>query len=181
MQNQVVSNALTRPVPSAEAGALPPTNWHRHFTVFDGLMGHHTDALIHLTAFAKMIGVILRPVTLSLKNNYALTSEKEILARITPRTKAIAIINPGNPTGTVLSPSERALVARIAKKKNLFIIADETYRDILFFGKPTTMLSDASIRDRVIAVDSASKRFSLPGAPTSQFRMQRCPGIPVPT
>ncbi|MEK9177250.1 MAG: pyridoxal phosphate-dependent aminotransferase, partial [Patescibacteria group bacterium] len=115
-------------------------------------------------SFAKMIGVNLRPVTLSLDNNYALPSENEILARVTSRTKAIAVINPGNPTGAVLTPAEQARIARIAKKKNLFIIADETYRDILFSGKPTSMLSISEVRDRVIAVDSASKRFSLPGA-----------------
>jgi len=115
-------------------------------------------------SFAKMIGVNLRPVTLSLKNNYALPPTKDILARITPKTKAIAVVNPGNPTGTVLTAPERARIAEIAKKKNLFIIADETYRDIIFSGKPTTMLSDGSVLDRVIVVDSASKRFSLPGA-----------------
>ena len=115
-------------------------------------------------SFGKMIGVSLRPVTLSIENNYALPKASVIKKAIGPKTKAIVIINPGNPTGTVFTEKEIKTVIAIAKKHNLFIISDETYRDILFKGKPSTLLSNKSARDRVIVIDSASKRFSLPGA-----------------
>lgn len=115
-------------------------------------------------SYGMMIGIKLRPVTLNIENNYALPSKREIEKHIGPRTKAIVLINPGNPTGTVMSEKEMRLIAEIAKKRNLFVISDETYRDIIFKGKPGSVLSLKNIRDRSIIIDSASKRFSLPGA-----------------
>jgi aspartate aminotransferase len=115
-------------------------------------------------SFGKMIGISLRPVTLSIENNYALPKASVIEKAIGKRTRAIVIINPGNPTGTIFSEKELKTIVTIAKKHNLFIISDETYRDILFKGKPSTLLSNKNARDHVIVIDSASKRFSLPGA-----------------
>ncbi len=115
-------------------------------------------------SFGKMIGVSLKPVTLKIENNYKLPSASVIEKAIGKRTRAIVLINPGNPTGTTLSKKEVRTIVGIAKKQNLFIISDETYRDILFTGKPSTLLSHKDARDRVIVIDSASKRFSLPGA-----------------
>ncbi len=92
--------------------------------------------------------------------------EKEAIeAKITDKTKAILITNPGNPTGTVLTKQEVRMVADIAKKHDLYIIADEVYREIVFDGREITsfgFLED--IHDRLIIVDSVSKRFNACGA-----------------
>jgi len=114
--------------------------------------------------FATMSDVKLVPVTLKVENNFALPTEKEIENKITKKTKAIVVINPNNPTGTALTEKEIKLVIKIAKKHNLFIVSDETYREIVFTGKPTSLLKYLSARKNLILVDSASKRFSMPGA-----------------
>ncbi len=114
--------------------------------------------------FAAMTNVKLVPVTLKIENNFALPSEKEILEKINKKTKAIIIINPNNPTGTIWTTKEINTLVRIANKKNLFIISDETYREIIFKGKPTSLLKFGAAKNKVIIIDSVSKRFSCPGA-----------------
>ena len=114
--------------------------------------------------FATMAGIKLVPVTLKIENNFKLPTDSEILKKITKKTKAIVVINPNNPTGTVFSETEIKRIIKIAKKHNLFIISDETYREIVFESKPTSLLKFNSARDNTIIVDSASKRFSMPGA-----------------
>lgn len=114
--------------------------------------------------FAKTIGVKLVPVTLNIENNFILPDEAEIVKKITKKTKAILIIDPNNPTGTKLAKSDIELIVRIATKYNLFIISDETYREIVFEAKPTSLLKFHKAKERLIVLDSASKKFSLPGA-----------------
>jgi aspartate aminotransferase len=114
--------------------------------------------------FAAMTGVKLVPVTLKGENNFALPPAKEIEKKITKKTKAIVVINPNNPTGTILSAAEIKTVIRIAQKHQLFIISDETYREIVFRGRPDSLLKYPGAKDIVILVDSVSKRFSCPGA-----------------
>jgi len=85
--------------------------------------------------------------------------------KITEKTKAILVTNPGNPTGTVLREDEIRMIADVAKAHDLYIIADEVYREIVFDGRKMTsfgFLED--IHDRLILVDSVSKRFSACGA-----------------
>ncbi len=115
-------------------------------------------------AAARMFGVNLAPVTLDIADNFALPAAEEIEKRVTPKTKAMIVINPDNPTGKAWRKEELEAVLAIAERKNLFVIADETYREIVFRGKPSTMLSFPRHRERVIVVDSLSKRFSVPGA-----------------
>lgn len=114
--------------------------------------------------FALMAGVKLVPVTLSVNNNFALPAASVIEKKITSKTKAIIIINPNNPTGTVLSKKELAMIIKLAAKRDIFIIADETYREIIFSGRPISVLHFNKARERTIMLDSASKRFSVPGA-----------------
>ncbi|MFA5126441.1 MAG: pyridoxal phosphate-dependent aminotransferase [Patescibacteria group bacterium] len=114
--------------------------------------------------FAKMAQVKLVPITLQLADNFALPKKTEILKKISPKTKAIIIINPDNPTGKVWSDKELKMIVEIARQKNLFIIADETYREIVFTGRAKSILQQAAARPRTILIDSLSKRFSLPGA-----------------
>lgn len=113
---------------------------------------------------AAMCDVKLVPVTLKVENNFSLPSYEEIEKKISKKTRAIVAINPSNPTGTILKPAEVSLICAIAKKYNLFIISDETYREIVFEGEPFTFLKMKSFGEHVIVVDSASKRFSCPGA-----------------
>ena len=113
---------------------------------------------------AAMCNVKLVPVTLKVENNFSLPSFKEIEKKISKKTKAIVVINPNNPTGTILKPQDFNLIGAIAKKYNLFIISDETYREIVFEGEPSTFLKMKNVSSNVIVVDSVSKRFSCPGA-----------------
>ncbi len=113
---------------------------------------------------AAMCDVKLIPITLKVEDNFSLPSEKMIEKKISKKTKAIVVINPSNPSGTILKPHEINLICAMAKKHNLFIISDETYREIVFEGEPFTFLKMKSFASNVIVVDSASKRFSCPGA-----------------
>jgi len=113
---------------------------------------------------AAICNVKLVPVTLFVENNFSLPSFKEIEKKISKKTAAIVIINPSNPSGTILKPAEVNLICALAKKHNLFIISDETYREIVFEGIPFTFLKMKSFADHIIVVDSVSKRFSCPGA-----------------
>lgn len=113
---------------------------------------------------AAMCDVKLVPVTLKVENNFSLPSQKEIEKKISKKTKAIVIINPSNPSGTILKPHEINLICAMAKKHILFIISDETYREIVFKEEAFTFLKMKNFSSHVIVVDSASKRFSCPGA-----------------
>jgi len=114
--------------------------------------------------FASMADIKLVAVTLKIENNFALPPAEAIEKKITKKTKAIVVINPNNPTGTVLTKKEIAAIIKIAKKHNLFIISDETYREIVFGGQPTSLLKFPRAKKNLIVIDSTSKRFSLPGA-----------------
>ncbi|MEK7478582.1 MAG: pyridoxal phosphate-dependent aminotransferase [Patescibacteria group bacterium] len=128
---------------------------------------------------AAICNVSLVPITLNVKNNFALPPKSEIVKKITSKTKAIVVINPNNPTGAILNEKEIKVILQIAKEHNLFIIADETYREIVFNKKPTSFLQRQrfgrspdspktsgflDVKDNVIALDSVSKKFSCPGA-----------------
>ena len=115
-------------------------------------------------SFSVMAGIKLVPVTLPIEKNFAMPPAAEIEKKISKRTKAIVIINPDNPTGKLWSEAELNTIVKIAKKHNLFIISDETYREIRFNGKPYCLLANKSARNHVILTDSVSKRFSMPGA-----------------
>lgn len=109
--------------------------------------------------FAVMTGVRLTPVSIDVSD-----LARELARKITKKTKAIVIINPDNPTGKVWNEKELNIILKIAKENHLFIIADETYREIVFEKKPVSLLAIKGAREIVIVVDSVSKRFSIPGA-----------------
>jgi aspartate aminotransferase len=115
-------------------------------------------------SMAKMIGVKLVPITLKTSDNFTLPSPADIASKITSKTRAIVIINPDNPTGKLWTEDEIDSILKIAKEHNLFVISDETYREIRFTGEPSCLLSKVDARENVIVVDSVSKRFSMPGA-----------------
>lgn len=85
--------------------------------------------------------------------------------KITDKTKAIFVTNPGNPTGTVFTEEEIRMIADVAKEHDLYIICDEVYREMVFDGrKPTSFGFLEDIHDRLILIDSVSKRYSACGA-----------------
>ncbi|PIE51916.1 aspartate aminotransferase [Candidatus Fermentibacteria bacterium] len=115
--------------------------------------------------FAAMAGVKLVPVTSKAENGFHLPPAHEIEEKITNRTKAILICTPNNPTGTVLTLDELAVLSGLVRKHNLFLLSDEVYRDFVFDGgSHTSTLELSEIQDRVIVMDSISKRFSSCGA-----------------
>ncbi len=92
-------------------------------------------------------------------------NREAIEAKITDKTKAIFVTNPGNPTGTVLREDEVRMIADVAKEHDLYIICDEVYREMVFDGgKITSFGFLPDIRDRLIMVDSVSKRYNACGA-----------------
>ncbi len=98
-------------------------------------------------------------------DGYQYAVREKIEAVITPKTKAMCIINPGNPTGKVLTKEEMKLIVDIALEHDLFIIADEVYREFTYDGKEmTTFGSFEEAAQNVVIVDSISKRFSACGA-----------------
>lgn len=114
---------------------------------------------------ADQSSVNIVPIPTSVENDFALPEEDEIVKLISDRTRAILLSNPSNPTGRVYTKEEIYRVAKIAKENDLFIFADEVYREFIY--DDVELLSFANIeevKDRVILVDSVSKRYSACGA-----------------
>lgn len=115
--------------------------------------------------FAVMAGVNVVPVTANIENGFALPPVHEIEQKITSKTRGIVICNPGNPTGYLYSKSELEQLAEIVKKHNLFLFADEVYREFCYDGAiPFSVMNLDSIAQNVIMIDSVSKRYSMCGA-----------------
>ncbi|HPF09294.1 MAG: pyridoxal phosphate-dependent aminotransferase [Candidatus Cloacimonetes bacterium] len=115
--------------------------------------------------FATMASIHLKAVTTHAENGFALPPSSEIEQLIGPKTKAIMLCNPGNPTGTVYSKEELFRVANICKKHGLYLISDEVYREFIYDGlKHTSVLEVPDFADHAVMVDSVSKRYSACGA-----------------
>ena len=115
--------------------------------------------------YATLANVDLVPVTTLAADGFHLPGDEEIRSRITPRTRALLICSPNNPTGTVFSETEIRRLAEIARQHNLYLIADEVYKEFTYDGlSHFSVLELAGMADRVIVVDSISKRFSACGA-----------------
>lgn len=116
-------------------------------------------------AFGSSVSVKLLPITTKAEKGFHFPPKEEILKKITPRTRGILFSNPGNPTGVIYTKDEMEMIADIAMEKDLFIIADEVYREFVYDGLKYTSFGNISrIEDRVIIVDSISKRYSACGA-----------------
>jgi aspartate aminotransferase len=115
--------------------------------------------------FAVTAGLTVVPVASSIETGFALPPVSEIEAKITPKTKAIVICNPGNPTGYLYSKEELEQLRDIVKKHDLFLFADEVYREFCYDGaQPFSVLNLEGIENNVIMIDSVSKRYSMCGA-----------------
>ena len=115
--------------------------------------------------FAAFADVKIIPLTLSVEDGFRLPPADDIEAQITPKTRAILLNSPSNPTGTVYTPEELERVVELVKKHDLFLIGDEVYKEFVYDGfTHKSILEYADVEDRVIVVDSISKRFSCCGA-----------------
>lgn len=115
--------------------------------------------------FATASSIQVVPVISTIENNFGLPPVSEFEKLITPKTKAILICNPGNPTGYLYTKDEIEQLASIVKKHDLFLIADEVYREFTYEGLiHHSILSVDRIEENAIVIDSVSKRYSMCGA-----------------
>jgi len=115
--------------------------------------------------FATMASISLKAVTTFAEDGFALPPSTEIEKLINPKTRAIMLCNPGNPTGTVYSKEELFRVAEICNQHGLYLISDEVYREFIYDGMShTSVLEVPGFEDHAIMVDSVSKRYSACGA-----------------
>ncbi|NJW51857.1 pyridoxal phosphate-dependent aminotransferase [Salinimicrobium oceani] len=115
--------------------------------------------------FATASGVKVVPVKSKIEDGFALPPISEFEKLITSRTKAIIICNPGNPTGYLYTREEIEQLAEIVKKHDLFIVADEVYREFAYDGaKHYSIMSVPGLKEHAVMIDSVSKRYSMCGA-----------------
>jgi len=120
--------------------------------------------------FAQSAGVNVVPVTSSINEGFALPPIEEFEKLITPKTKAILICNPGNPTGYLYSKEELNTLRDMVKKHDLYLIADEVYREFCYDGQTHySVFNLEGIDDNLIVIDSVSKRYSMCGARIGAF------------
>ncbi len=125
----------------------------------------HEPFYANYNAFSVASGVTIVPVISTIETGFALPSIDAFEKLITPKTKAILICNPGNPTGYLYSEEEMILLAALVKKHDLFLIADEVYREFSYDGdKHYSVMNLQGIEQNAIMIDSVSKRFSMCGA-----------------
>ncbi len=115
--------------------------------------------------FAFMSGVTLKAVPTDIRKGFAVPDPSEVEKLITPRTRAILISNPGNPTGTVYDKASMLALGDIVRRHDLFLISDEVYREFCYTEEGHfSAMNIPGIEQNVILVDSVSKRYNLCGA-----------------
>lgn len=115
--------------------------------------------------FGISAGVNVMPITSRIEDEFALPPVEEFEALISPSTKAIMICNPGNPTGYLYSREELEQLREICLRHDLYLIADEVYREFAYDGaKHLSILSLDNLEEHAIVIDSVSKRYSMCGA-----------------
>jgi len=138
---------------------------------FQSIMDPEDEVIIpepfyaNYNGFATNAGINIKPIISSIESGFALPPIEEFEKNITDKTKAILVCNPNNPTGYLYSREEMETLRDIVKKYNLFLIADEVYREFTYDGKThySAMYLDG-IEENVILIDSVSKRYSACGA-----------------
>lgn len=115
--------------------------------------------------FSIMAGVEIRPLTTHVEDGFRLPPPERIEALVGPRTRAILLCNPNNPTGTVYTANELNAVAEICRRRDLWLLTDEVYREFTYDGSVhLSSLSLPGMEQRTIMMDSVSKRYSVCGA-----------------
>ncbi len=112
-------------------------------------------------SFALQAGIVVKPIKTNIEDGFALPSIEAFEAAITPRTKAILICNPNNPTGYVYTNEEMGRIRDTIKKHDLFLLSDEVYREFRYTDAPyLSAMHLEGIEENVVLVDSVSKRYS---------------------
>ena len=115
--------------------------------------------------FSTASGVTVVPVISTIETGFALPAIEDFEKLITPKTKAILICNPGNPTGYLYTKEEIMQLAALVKKHDLFLIADEVYREFTYDGDiHYSVMNVPGLEEHAIMIDSVSKRYSMCGA-----------------
>lgn len=116
-------------------------------------------------SFAKLSGAVIKTIPSSIDTGFALPPIEEFEKAITPKTRAILVCNPNNPTGYLYSKEELMQLAEIVKKHDLFLFADEVYREFVYdCKKHFSVMQLKGLEQNVVLVDSVSKRYSACGA-----------------
>ena len=113
--------------------------------------------------FAVAAGVKVKPVTAYIENGFALPPMEEFEKAIGPKTRAIVICNPNNPTGYLYSREEMEVLKKIVDRHGLYLFSDEAYREFCYDGVHTSALQLTGIDDHVVLMDTISKRYSACG------------------
>lgn len=119
--------------------------------------------------FAVAAGVVVVPITSNIESGFALPPMEDFEKAITPRTKAIVICNPNNPTGYLYSREEMEILKKIVKKHGLYLFSDEAYREFCYDGNHISAMELKGIEENVILMDTISKRYSACGARIGAF------------
>ena len=115
--------------------------------------------------FAFMNGITLKAIQTDMKQGFQVPPVEEFEKAITPKTKAILLCNPGNPTGTLYSKESMLALGEVAKKHDLFLLSDEVYREFCYTDEPHfSAMNIPDLEQNVILIDSVSKRYNLCGA-----------------
>lgn len=119
--------------------------------------------------FAVEADVKVVPITSSIESGFALPPIEDFEKVITPKTKAIVVCNPNNPTGYLYSTQEMETLKQIILKHNLYLFADEAYREFCYEGSHTSALHLKGVDDHVVLMDTISKRYSACGGRIGAF------------
>lgn len=112
-------------------------------------------------AFAISCGAVIKTITTTINEGFCLPKVEEMERLITPRTRAIMICNPNNPTGYLYTRREMYQIRDLVKKYDLYLFSDEVYRDFIYTGSPyISCMHLEGIEQNVILIDSVSKRYS---------------------
>ena len=111
-------------------------------------------------SFAVTAGIVVRTVTSYIEDGFKLPPMEAFEEVITPKTRAILLCNPGNPTGAVYSPEDLQKIRELVLKYDLYLISDEVYREFVYTSEPYISALSLEIPDNVILIDSVSKRYS---------------------
>lgn len=119
--------------------------------------------------FAVAADVLVKPITSHIESGFALPPIEEFEKAITPRTKAIVICSPNNPTGYLYSREEMDVLKSIVLKYNLYLFADEAYREFCYDGQHVSAMHLEGIDEHVVLMDTISKRYSACGGRIGAF------------
>ena len=119
--------------------------------------------------FAIQADVVVKPIRSNIETGFALPPIEDFEKAITPKTKAIVVCNPNNPTGYLYSHAEMETLKQIVLKHNLYLFADEAYREFCYDGNHTSAMHLKGVEQHVVLMDTISKRYSACGGRIGAF------------